>query len=225
MQTSFSDPAERSGPISAELARDALLLFYAAHREADLARMENRIAFWCADPQFGGWPVREQIDRLLQWLNVRPVRKGRRRWKMAVNITRVVTPPLNRAANNILSELLAALESKQYADAARSLIGSVPPRDEGLVPVKDDEQLFVSFRVALRLLVQEHSELAEAMDRQIGPADRLEDRADAGPGRCGGGRGPAAAILRFVGRGPGLSMAGRSRVGRRGPPPSHVVVR
>ena len=33
MQTSFGDPPEHSGPISWELARDAMLLFYVEHRE------------------------------------------------------------------------------------------------------------------------------------------------------------------------------------------------
>ena len=73
MQTSLGDPPERSGPISWELARDAMILFYAEHRDADLTRMEDLVTFWRAnDPQVGGWPAGQQLDRLLQWLNVRP---------------------------------------------------------------------------------------------------------------------------------------------------------
>ncbi len=50
------------------------------------------------------------------------------RWRgVALDVNRAVTPPLNRAASNILAELQAALESKQYADAARVLVSSDPP--------------------------------------------------------------------------------------------------
>ncbi len=177
MQTSIADPLERSGPISWELARDALTLFYVQHREASLVRMERLLTFWRAyDPQqIGYWPVNTQIELLLSSLDVRPAGKARRKKRIAaIDTTRAVTPPLNRAATNILSELLAALEGKQYDDAARSLIASVPPRNEGLVPAPNDDQLFISFRVALRLVLREHPGLAEGMDRQIGPADQLK---------------------------------------------------
>ena len=177
MQTSFAEPTERGGPISWELVRDAMLLFYVDHREVSLTRMEKLVAFWranAADGQVGGWPIAPQIERLLQAFNVRPLKRGQRNGRrVAIDITRSVTPPLNRAATNILSELVSALEGKQYADAARSLISSAPPHDEGLVPAPDDDQLFVSFRVALRLLMARHPGFAEAMDRQVGPADQL----------------------------------------------------
>ena len=48
------------------------------------------------------------------------------------------------------------------------------PHDEGLVPAPEDDQLFISFRTALRLLMLEHRGLREAMVRQIGPADQLK---------------------------------------------------
>ena len=83
-------------------------------------------------------------------------------------------PPLNRSATNILSELQSALDVKQYADAARVLTTCDPPRDEGLVPAPDDDQLFISFQTALRLLMLEHRGLCEAMVQQIGPADQLK---------------------------------------------------
>ena len=67
------------------------------------------------------------------------------------------------------------MEGKQYADAARVLIWPAPRRaTKGLVPAPDDDQLFVSFRIALRLLMLQHRGLREAMARQIGPADQLK---------------------------------------------------
>ena len=80
--------AERSGPISWELARDATMLFYVEHREANLGRMEKLLLFWRAangrgeannPPQLGNWPVAQQLESLLLWLNVRPAGRGRRR--------------------------------------------------------------------------------------------------------------------------------------------------
>jgi outer membrane protein assembly factor BamB len=175
MQTSFGDPLERSGPMSWELARDATILFYIGHRDADLARMERLILFWRGnDQQIGGWPVGQQIDHLLQWLNVRPLKRAARRRATAVDMTRAVNPMLSRAASNILSELESALESKEYADAARVLVGCDPPRDNGLVAAPDDAQLFVSFQTALALLMLEHRGLRDAMAGQIGPADKLK---------------------------------------------------
>ena len=53
--------------------------------------------------------------------------KGGRGRAAAIDVTRAVTPPLNRAASNILSELQSALEGKQYADAARILVACDPP--------------------------------------------------------------------------------------------------
>ena len=67
METSLGEPPERSGPISWELARDALLLFYVEHRVADLTRMENLVMYWGGNaPEIGGWPVGQQLDKLLQ---------------------------------------------------------------------------------------------------------------------------------------------------------------
>jgi len=175
MRTPLGDPPERSGPLSWELVRDATMLFYVEHRSADLARMENLVAFWRAsDPQAGGWPVGQQLDRLLQWLNVQPVKKSSRRRSTVLDTTRTVIPPLNRSATNILSEVQSALEVKQYPDAARVLVTCDPPRDGGLVPAPDDDQLFVSFRTALRLLMGDNRGLCEAMVQQIGPADQLK---------------------------------------------------
>ncbi len=104
-----------------------------------------------------------------------------------IDVPRAVILPLSRSAGNILTELRSALEGNQYADAATILIASAPPIgdlppaggypgavDEGLVAAAEDDRLFVSFRVALRLLMVEHPELREAMVRQIGPADRLK---------------------------------------------------
>ena len=75
-----------------------------------------------------------------------------------------------------------------------------PPRDEGLVPAPDDDQLFISFQTALRLLMLEHPGLR----RGHGPPDRAgrstQDRAGPGPRRSGRHRGLAAAILRHAGR-------------------------
>ena len=175
METALDDPPERSGPISWELARDATMMFYTGHREADLTRTEHLLTFWRAnDGQVGGWPTGQQIDRLLQWLNVRPLKRTGRRRGGAIDMARAVDPPLNRAASNILSELQTALDGKQDADAARVLVACDPPHDEGLVPAPDDDQLFLSFQTVLRLLMLEHRGLREAMLRQIGPADQLK---------------------------------------------------
>ena len=146
------------------------------HREADLTRMENLLTFWR-----GKRPASRRLARrpnnstaCCAWLNVRPAGRARKKWSAAIDITRAVTPPLNRSASNILSELLSALEGKQYADAARILVTCNPPQAEGLVPAPDDDQLFISFRTVLRLLMLEHRGLREAMVRQIGPADQLK---------------------------------------------------
>jgi len=175
MQASLGEPPDRSGPMSWELARDATMLFYVERRNADLARMESLCAFWRAsDPQAAAWPVGQQLDRLLLWLNVQPARKSARRRSTALDTTRMVIPPVSRAATNILSEVQSALEVQQYSDAARVLVTCDPPRDAGLVPAPDDDQLFVSFRTALRLLMFENRGLREAMVEQIGPADQLK---------------------------------------------------
>jgi outer membrane protein assembly factor BamB len=188
MQTSLGEAPERSGPISWELARDATILFYVAHRHADLARMEHLLTFWRAGGPLGYWPASHQLDQLLQWLEVRPMRRSPRWRGVALDVNRAVTPPLNRAASNILAELQAALESKQYADAARVLVSSDPPTrnaasgypgargapDEGLVPAPDDDQLFTSFQTVVRLLMLENGGLREAMLQRFGPADQLK---------------------------------------------------
>ncbi len=73
METSLSDPPERSGPISWELARDATILFFAERREADLTRITILVLFWRGnDRQVAGWPAGPQLDLLLKWLNVYP---------------------------------------------------------------------------------------------------------------------------------------------------------
>ena len=180
---SLSDPREHCGPISWELARDALLLFYVDHREVELARMEGLLTFWRqAKGHVGGWPVEQQLDRLLQWFNVRPAGKATRRWRARDDVFQAVTPPLDRSAGNILSELHSALQGKQYADAARIVIGTPPPAHnaaggtavESLVDSPEDNQLFVSYTIALRLLLLQHRGFREAMEQQIGPADRLK---------------------------------------------------
>jgi hypothetical protein len=175
MQTSLSDPPERSGPISWELARDATILFSAERREADLIRITNLVLFWRGnDQQVGGWPAGPQLDLLLKWLNVHAMSGKPQGRATAINSIRAVTPPLSRAGNNILSELQSTLEGGQYADAARILVTCAPPRDEGLVPVPNDDQLFVSFPTVVRLLMLEHRGLAEAMVGQVGPADQFK---------------------------------------------------
>jgi outer membrane protein assembly factor BamB len=191
---SFGDPPERYGAISPDLARDAEILFYLEHRSAEQDRMERQVGFWRGvEPQFASWAVNQQPSVLLQWFAVRRFRRGggrRSRGPATIDIARTAAPPLNRAASNILSELLSALDGKQSADAARILIACDPPtRDphpssgnaggassagEGLVPAPGDDQLFVSFPTALRLLMLEHPELGEAMVAQIGPADQLK---------------------------------------------------
>jgi hypothetical protein len=190
---SIPDPPERYGSISWELARDALLLYYVEHRTEELDRLKPGIAFWrISDPNLGGWMAGQQLDPLLQALDVSPLHKTQRR-RDAVAIPRSVTPPLNRAASNILSELLSALEARQYADAAGILASCQPPtRDapsargyppngrapsaanEGLVPAPGDDQLYVSFPAVLRLLMLEYPGLSEAMLRRFGPADQLK---------------------------------------------------
>jgi hypothetical protein len=177
MQTSLGDPPERSGPISWELARDAMVLFYVSHRNVDLARMEQLVLFWRNgnnQQPIGYWPVSDQLERLLLWLNVRPTRRGSRKPGAVFDITPAVTPPLNRAASNILAELQSALEGRQYADAARVLVSSEPPRDAGLVPAPGDDQLFLSFPTVLRLLMLEHLGLREAMLHRFEAADQLK---------------------------------------------------
>ena len=175
MQASLGIPPEHNGPISWELVRDALLLLYAERREADLTRLETFVAFWrAADPRVGGWPAGEQLDRLLQWLNVRPLGRSRKRLNGTIDVLPALTPPLNRAASNIHSELLSALEGKQYADAARILVASDAPHADCLVSAPEDDQLFYAFRVALRLLTERSSGLGEALLRQVGPADQLK---------------------------------------------------
>ncbi len=174
MQTSLGDPPERSGPISWELARDATILFFAERRETDLARITDLIRFWRANDQQVSGPLGQQLDRSLQWLNVHTMRRKSKGRATVTNITRAVTPPLNRAANNIASDLQATLEGEQYADAARILVTCSPPPDEGLVPAPNDDQLLVSFQTVLRLLMLEHRGLGEAMVRQVGAADHLK---------------------------------------------------
>ena len=179
VQASLGDLPDRSGPVSWDLARDATILYFADRRQSDVARMMNMITFWRTDdPQVCG-SVGEQLDRLLQWLNAHPMRRKPRGTATVTNITGAVTPQLNRAANNILSDLQSMSEERQYVDAARILVASAPPThsagtpDEGLVLAPNDDQLFESFPTALRLLMQEHPGLCEAMVRQIGPADRF----------------------------------------------------
>ena len=175
MQTSLSDPPEHSGPISWELARDATILFSAERREADLIRITNLVLFWRGnDQQVGGWPAGPQLDLLLKWLNVHAMSGKPQGRATAINSIRAVTPLLSRAGNNILSELQSTLEGRQYADAARILVTCAPPRDEGLVPVPNDDRLFVSFPTVVRLLMLEHRGLAEAMVGQVGPADQFK---------------------------------------------------
>jgi outer membrane protein assembly factor BamB len=175
MQASLGDPPERSGPINWELARDALILFHDAHCDAGLAQMQHVVMFWRGcDQQVGGWPTGQQLDRLLQWMNVRPSGRRVRRRSEVTEVPRVVTPPLNRAASNTLSELKSALDGKQYADAARVVITCDPPTDSGLVAAPHDDQLFLSFRTVLRLRMLEDRGLREAMAGQIGPADQLK---------------------------------------------------
>ena len=179
VQASLGDLPDRSGPVSWDLARDATILYFADRRQGDVARMMNMITFWRTDdPQVCG-SVGEQLDRLLQWLNAHPMRRKPRGTATVTNITGAVTPQLNRAANNILSDLQSMSEERQYVDAARILVASAPPThsagtpDEGLVLAPNDDQLFASFPTALRLLMEEHPGLCEAMVRQIGPADRF----------------------------------------------------
>ena len=182
MQASIAEAPEHGGPISWELVRDSLMLFYAADRTTDLTRLADTLVFWrSCDAQIGSWPVSDQLRQLLLWLNVSPEglngRRGRRGAKPRVTVSdtaRVAMPPLSRAATNLISELQSALETKQYADAAKVLVGCEPPRDEGLVPAPGDGQLYVSFQVALRGLLLEHPGLGEAMTGQIGPADQLK---------------------------------------------------
>jgi len=175
MQTPFGDAPERSGPVSWDLARDAMFLFYADHRAGALSRMVNMVNFWRAnDQQVGGWPVAQQIDRMLGLLNVRPLGKAARKSRRTTYVADALSPPVSRAADGILSELQSALDAKQYTDAARILAGSNPPRECGLVPAPDDDQLFVSFHVALRMLMRGHDGFREAMNRQVGPADELK---------------------------------------------------
>ncbi len=174
MQVSLGDPPERSGPISWNVVRDAMLLFFAERRETDLTRMTNFVTFWRAnDPQAGG-AAGQQLDRLLQWLNVHPMKKKPQGRATVINITHAVTPHLNRAANNILSDLQSALEGKQYANAARILATCSLRPDEGLVSAPNDDQLFASFQTMLRTLMLEHRELCEAMVGQVGSADHLK---------------------------------------------------
>ena len=182
MQASISEAPEHGGPISWELVRDSLMLFYATDRSADLTRLADTLVFWRSDqPYVGFWPTTDQLNRLLLWLNVSPEglngRRGRRGSKPHLTVSdtaHVTMPPLSRAATNLLSELQSALEIKQYADAAKVLVGCELPRDEGLVPAPGDGQLYVSFRVALRALLLEHPGLGEAITGQIGPADQLK---------------------------------------------------
>ena len=122
VQASLGDLPDRSGPVSWDLARDATISYFAEHRASDLARIMGFITFWRTDdPQVCG-PVGPQLDRLLQWLNVHPMKREPRGGAMVTNVTGAVTPQLNRAANNILWDLRSMLEGRQYADAARILV-------------------------------------------------------------------------------------------------------
>ena len=175
METSLNDPPERSGPIAWPLVYDAICMFYTVHRTPEYTRMERQVTFWNANnADVTGWPIGNRLDLFMLHLNGRGGRRrnfGRRR--EPVDVTQNVTPPLNRAAINILSELEAATRGQQYADVAHILAGSAAPHDEGLVPSTDDERLFVSFRVALRLLVSHHPELAAALSKPLSAADQL----------------------------------------------------
>jgi outer membrane protein assembly factor BamB len=173
-EVSLGDPPDRYGSISWELARDAVILFYVEHRPRELESIERQVAFWrVSDPNFGSWRANEQLDPLLQWLDAHPLGKAGRS-QDASDVTRMVTPPLNRVASNMFSELLAALEGKQFADAARIVVTCEPPRGDGLVAAPGDDALFASFQNVLRLVVFEHPELRDAMVRQFGPADQLK---------------------------------------------------
>jgi outer membrane protein assembly factor BamB len=159
------------GLMSASLNNESLLLLYADHRWEELERFEKRLNFWRLS-----CPAARQslVDaKLFDWMYPRTAGWVGRKSISPADLCQPLIVPVSRAVSGVFQNLRAALEDRQYKEAARLLTTSYALRDDSLIAAPSDEQLLVSYRGMQRILLHRRK-LAEAISGGLDAAARLK---------------------------------------------------
>jgi len=174
------------GLISPSLVNERLRLLYAERRWDELGRFEKQLN----QPLAGHLPLKANPKRfakqaiplpphyvadnpqLFAWMYERIVGRSAQNSAPLADLRQPLIVPVSRAASGLFQQLRAALEDKQYEEAAGLLTSSYALRNEGLIATPGDEQLLVSYR-GMQLILLRRRELAEAMGGRLDDAARL----------------------------------------------------
>ncbi|MGA2034099.1 MAG: PQQ-binding-like beta-propeller repeat protein, partial [Thermoguttaceae bacterium] len=152
-----------------------------AQQRLDALRQWCRQVRFCHQPGVAwmNWPgEQESLQRLAEWIEADlGMAAGGREGRPAAGLEsawrRPISVQLNREAYNTLSELQTAVDEGLYDEAAHLLATAVAPGGDGLVPDDQDPQQFTSYAAAVKLIIQRHVKLAEAIQRHLGAAEKL----------------------------------------------------
>ncbi|MEI8371217.1 MAG: PQQ-binding-like beta-propeller repeat protein [Planctomycetota bacterium] len=178
------------GPLSPSLVNEVLRLLYAEQRWEEMQRFEKQLKQPStrqvpvnAKPkqskkqlkkQPNQPPARRSVDnpQLFAWMYDRTLGRSAKNSVPTADLRQPLIVPVSRGASGLFQNLRAALEDKQYREAARLLTNSYALRAEGLMATPGDEQLFVSYR-SMQLILLHRRELAEVMSGQLDGAALL----------------------------------------------------
>jgi outer membrane protein assembly factor BamB len=85
----------------------------------------------------------------------------------------LLAPQLGKEAYASLTELTAAVESEAWDDAARLIASLTPQSAPGVAPSAGDKNLLTSMPIAVKLALETHPPLRQALEEKFGPLAKL----------------------------------------------------
>jgi len=204
-----SPGVSNADPFLDDLLRHELLGLAYKERWREVAEFCRRVKYWMRldeskhyrHGKFAGHFTPEATIQLINWAAAQAAlherRLGARNPGAVSNAWRhPLIENLSKESYNVLAELEAALENREYREACRIISGTANPQSAGLLPDGKDRRLLVSFPMTIQRVMRQVPQLGQVMRDEFASRGMLRIRQ-----AMADGDGPAveATSLRFFG--------------------------